>query len=243
MSLPLTRTRQRLVQGIKSFIFDQMNLQETINLRERHQLEDSMGFRGQWDEHRRFQFALLKEQGLKSNHKFLELGCGPLTAGIPVIEYLNTGRYVGVDIRGSVLNLAWQEVGRAGLSAKNPRLVCSSSFGDESLCDEQFDYVYSFSVLYHLDDEILNSYFTTVARRLAPNGVCLANVNTHLPSDKWLEFPFIKRTIETYCEAAAKTGLTTESLGEISALGFRYSGPEKHNPLLMFRTTQPDICQ
>jgi SAM-dependent methyltransferase len=234
MRLPLSRTRAKFVHQAKGLIFDAANLQSMVDLREKHALEDSMGFRGQWDEHRRFQIDMLRARGLKPSDTFLELGCGPLTAGLPLIDYLDAGNYVGVDIRSSVLNLPWREVGKAGLSEKNPRLICSSAFGSDALKDEQFDIVYSFSVLYHLSDEILASYFAAVSTRLKPGGRCIANVNTNVPSDHWLEFPFVQRTIEDYTSLAAKHGMTTTNLGTIAELGFRHAGMERENPLLVF---------
>jgi hypothetical protein len=235
MQLPLSRTRQSLTHELKGFIFDRMNFKKMIDLRERHELEDCMGFRGQWDEHRRFQFDFLKSHGLKLEHTFLELGCGPLTGGLPVIEYLNPAGYVGIDIRPAALNLCWQEVGRAGLSDKNPRLICSSRFGEGLLGSENFDYVYSFSVLFHLSDEILDQYFSTVAMRLKPGGVCLANVNDHMPNDRWLEFPFLNRRVDDYASIAASHGLDTKNRGTLAELGFRESRMESKNPLLEFR--------
>jgi SAM-dependent methyltransferase len=208
-----------------------------VDLREKHELEDSMGFRGQWESHRQFQFDLLKKLGLNPSDSFLELGCGPLTAAIPVIGYLDVNRYVGVDIRDSVLNLSWREVGKAKLSAKNPRLICSSSFDDALSKDQTFDFVYSFSALYHLSDDILNSYFSTVSRRLSKGGKCIANVNDHIPTDNWLEFPFIKRTVDTYRDLAATHGLATKNLGKIENLGFTGEGAERLNPLLILSRT------
>ena len=158
----LSRTRHLAKLRVKAFVFDKGNFQELLDVRRRHKLEDSMGFRGQWDEHRRFQITFLKERGLEPQHDFLEIGCGPLTGGIPLIEYLEPGKYVGVDIRSSVLNVSWGEIGLAGLSEKNRRLICSSSFGDEELGERQFDFVFSFSVLYHLSDDILRDYFRNV---------------------------------------------------------------------------------
>lgn len=234
MRLPLSRTRAKLLHQTKGLIFDAANFQEMVDLREKYQLEESMGFRGQWDSHRKFQIDLLKSFGLKPSHAFLELGCGPLTAGIPLIGYLDAGKYVGVDIRSAVLDLSWKEVGRAGLSAKNPRLVCSASFASEYLGEARFDFIYSFSVLFHLSDEIMNRYFEMISNRLAANGKCIASVNTHIPSDKWLEFPFLMRPVEWYSELAAAHGLVTQNLGEIEQLGFDGGGIEKHNPLLIF---------
>ena len=227
-------TRHKAKLALKGFIFDKSNLQELLDARHRQRLEDSMGFRGQWDEHQRFQISFLKDQGLDPSHKFLEIGCGPLTGGIPVIAYLRPNNYFGIDIRSSVLNLSWCEVGIAGLSDKNPRLICSSSFGSDELSDEQFHFVLSFSVLYHLSNELLQTYFAQVARRLEPTGVCFAQVNTHLTDSTWLQFPFVRRTVAEYGAMASAAGLKTRSLGTVESLGFRLAGEERLNEMLAF---------
>jgi SAM-dependent methyltransferase len=230
----LSRTRRKAKLAIKAVIFDKLNLQELVDERRRHALEDSMGFRGQWDEHRRFQLAFLIDQGLNPSHKLLEIGCGPLTGGVPIISYLGPDSYVGIDIRGSVLDLAWCEVGMAEISNKNPRLVCSSSFGAQELRDEQFDFVLSFSVLFHLSDDLLQPYFAQVARKLKPTGVCFAQINTHLGNSTWLQFPFLKRSASDCSALAEAGGLKSKSLGTIESLGFRLPGEERLNEMLAF---------
>src|ERR1017187_3496889 len=104
----LSKTRRKMVYKLKSYIFDAAKFQEVLDLRDKLRLEDSMGFRGQFDEHRRFQIALLKERGLVPSHRLLEIGCGPLTGGIPIIDFLEPDNYVGVDVRSSVLDLSWK---------------------------------------------------------------------------------------------------------------------------------------
>jgi SAM-dependent methyltransferase len=230
----LARTRKRIKFAMKNFVFDAGNMQEVVNTRRRHALEDCMGFRGQWEEHRRFQLAFLKEQGLCPAHSLLEIGCGPLTGGVPIIEFLEPGKYVGIDIRSSALDLAWGEVAAAGLSARNPRLVCSSSFGSRELADEKFDFVLSFSVLYHLSDEVLRGYFLAVANRLQPDGRCFAQINTTVSNSTWLQFPFLRRTAAQYAGVAAQAGLDTKPLGTIEGLGFHLPGEERRNEMLKF---------
>lgn len=230
----LLRTRHNLRRAVKSVIFDKMNLQEVVDARRRHALEGAMGFCGQWDEHRRFQIEFLRKEGMQPSQTLVEIGCGPLTAGIPIIEYLKPNNYVGIDVRSSVLNLAWSEVGAAGLSGKNPRLICSSSFGARELQNEVFDFVLSFSVLFHLNDSLLQQYFDEIVRRLKPTGACFAQVNTRLNTSTWLEFPFIRRDVSTYEVMAHAAGLQTKSLGTIETLGFRLRGEEKSNEMLAF---------
>jgi hypothetical protein len=227
----LKQTRANITFGLRGWAFDTFGLQKMLDRREMNQLEDHMGFRGQIPEHRRFQLDFLKSQGLKPQNTLMEVGCGPMTAGVPLIEYLEPGNYVGIDVRPEVLNLSWQQIGKAGLSAKNPRLIISSTFGTESLGDRAFDFILTFSVLYHLSDDILDRWLAMVARRGA---VAYANINNTMDSSTWLQFPFLNRTVETYRAMAAQHGLRTEDLGTIEALGFKLSGAERLNPLLRF---------
>jgi cyclopropane fatty-acyl-phospholipid synthase-like methyltransferase len=215
-------------------------MQGFLDERELHALEDHMGFRGQLPEHRRFQIEELTKLGLRPAHSVLEIGCGPLTAGIPVIQYLEPGRYVGIDVRASVLNAAWQQIGRHELSEKNPQLLRSDDFGNAELAERRFDYIWAFSVLFHLSDEILDRLFWSVAKRLTKAGMFVANVQTDVESSSWLEFPFLKRTVSDYQNVAAKHGLRLTELGTIEQRGFNLGSAERTNPLLQFTLAEGD---
>lgn len=228
----LKQTRHIWKRRAQSKLFAGLGMQAFLDERDLHVLEDHMGFRGQFLEHRRFQITELKKLGLKPSSSVLEIGCGPLTAGVPVIEYLDPGHYVGVDVRSSVLDLAWQQIGRNGLSAKNPRLIRSDDFGNAELGERKFDFIWSFSVLYHLSDDILDRLFAAVSKRLG--GIYVANVQTYMEDSTWLEFPFLRRSLEEYTALAAKHGLNTISLGTIEERGFRDHGIERDNLLLKF---------
>jgi SAM-dependent methyltransferase len=224
----LNRTRAKLVFECKKLVFSGANLQPMLDEQRARTLEDHMGFRGQWQEHRRFQFDFLKSVGLKPESTLLEIGCGPLTLAIPAIDYLERGHYTGIDVRPEVLNLAHSEIALRNLSSKNPRLLYSESFGSE--LTETFDFVWSFSVLYHLTDDLLNQCLAQVARR----GVYYANVNTVDAESRWLQFPFVCRSLDFYRDQAAKHGLTVTVIGQLQDLGFRLAGQEKTNHLLRF---------
>jgi SAM-dependent methyltransferase len=230
----LEKTRKIWKRRAQAKLFDVAGIGDYLEDREMMALEEHMGFHGQIPEHRRFQITELKRLGLKPSQSVLEIGCGPLTAGIPVIQYLEPNRYVGVDVRPAVLDAAWQQIGKHELSAKNPRLLCSDDFGDEALGEETFNYIWSFSVLFHLADGILDRLFASAARRLSDGGVLVANVQTDTESSTWLQFPFLKRSIEDYAVAAAAHGLAMENLGTIAQRGFRLEGAERNNPLLRF---------
>ena len=131
----LNRTRAKYLQNARLSLYRVTGIAEALELEETRTLEQHMGFHGQWEEHRRFQLDFAKRLGLVPNSRFIEIGCGPLTLGLPMMQYLDADRYTGIDVRPEVLNLSWQQVGKAGLSAKNPRLVISQSFGAQELPD------------------------------------------------------------------------------------------------------------
>ena len=228
----LSRTRADLAYRFKLAIFKAGRVQEALDECERRVLEAHMGFRGQWEEHRRFQMEFAKSSGLRPESRLLEIGCGPLTLGLPVIAYLDANRYVGVDVRPNVLDLGWSQIGKAGLAPKNPRLIHSLSFGAEELGSERFDFIWSFSVLYHLTDALLNDCFAQIARRLVPGGGYFANLNVEQPESEWLQFPFVRRTVAFYREAAERHRLVLTELGTLQSLGFRLDSTEKTNVLV-----------
>lgn len=229
-----SRTRKKLAFKVRKLIFDWGGLQGMLDQAETRVLEQSMGFPGQWEEHRRFQFEFLCSNGLQPGSRLLEFGCGPLTLGIPAIEFLDSHRYVGIDVRPAALDLAYRQIGKHGLSGKNARLICSDQFGAEQLGDERFDFIWCFSVLYHLTDELVSRCLAEASRRLAPGGKFFANVNTEQGSSTWLEFPYLRRDLQFYLSLAAKHGLNAVALGRLQELGLRRTTLEKSDQLLRF---------
>jgi 2-polyprenyl-3-methyl-5-hydroxy-6-metoxy-1,4-benzoquinol methylase len=228
----LYRTRENVVRRVREFVFDTTGMQKVVEFRAQKELEDCVGF-GEFKEARQFQFDLLKGLGLKPSHSVLEIGCGSLTAGVPVISYLEPSKYVGIDVRTKALDLAWREVSCHGLSSKNPRLIHSLDFGCKELGNATFDFIIAFSVLYHLTDDILHAFFGHVDKRLG--GICIANVNTVSENSTWSGFPFVKKPLSYYEEAAKAHGLQTDNLGTMADLGYRSPFEERANTVLCFQ--------
>lgn len=72
-----------------------------------------------WKMKRDFQIQFLKHVGLQPEHYLLDIGCGTLRGGIPIIEYLEEQHYHGVEVRDSVLEAGRRELQEADLKAKN----------------------------------------------------------------------------------------------------------------------------
>jgi SAM-dependent methyltransferase len=172
-----------------------------------------------WQLKRDFQIAFLQTHGLEPVHVLVDVGCGTLRGGIPVIEYLDVGGYVGIDVRAEAIEEARRELQESGLEEKQPELIVAPSLAEVEL-GRPADYAWAFSVLMHLDDDRLAECFDFAARNLAADGVFYANaITVDLGEARWREFPVLSRTVETYRSFAARAGLSVRDLGPLAELG------------------------
>ncbi len=114
-----------------------------------------------WRMKRAFQIGFLKYVGLEPQHFLLDLGCGTLRGGIPLIEYLQETHYYGFEVRHDVLEEGRNELREVDLEHKEPVLVLSDDITSLHL-QKKFDFVWAYSVLIHLSDEILNDFLSIV---------------------------------------------------------------------------------
>ena len=103
-----------------------------------------------WQSKRDCQIKFLLEHGLKQDHYLLDLGCGVLRGGIPIINYLEKSHYYGIEKDPKRLEEGSTELRESNLTHKTPILSI-----DYTNIDLKFDYVWSFQVFIHLSDEIL----------------------------------------------------------------------------------------
>lgn len=108
---------------------------------------------GLWDEIGTLQFEFMKRMGLRPESLLLDVGCGALRGGVKFAEYLDSGRYFGIDISQSLLETGYaQEISpRRDLADKLPRenLRCIDTF-EAAPFGKQFDYALAQSVFTHL---------------------------------------------------------------------------------------------
>jgi SAM-dependent methyltransferase len=178
----------------------------------------------QWKQKRDFQRSFLLGSGLQPSHQLLDIGCGTLRGGIPLIEYLEEGNYVGLEPREKALDKGKAELREAGLSDKEPLLIQ----GDTSSAEiaRRFDVIWAFSVLFHMTDNVLDDTLRFVQEHLAAKGVFYANVKIGDQEDKeWMDYPVVWRTPEAYETACRNHGLSVEDLGPIGELGHETGDP------------------
>ena len=205
----------------------------SVRLQNRHAL---VGPPHLWRMKRDFQIEFLKKVGLRSEHYLLDLGCGTLRGGTPIISYLQVGHYFGVDVRAEVLSEADKELREEGLLDKEPILIYASDLSTLNI-EQKFDFIWAFSVLIHMTDSVLSDALVFIRNQLRPSGCFYANVNIGESNDSvWREFPLVWRTMDFYKDMAQKNGLEVQDMGTTASLGFA-SGHQGHDSktILKFR--------
>ena len=141
-----------------------------------------------WEMKRDFQIRFLKSVGMTPDHYVLDLGCGVLRGGLPIIEYLDEGHYWGIEVRRSVLDEGLRSLQEAGLQSKVPTLLVIDNLSSATF-EREFDLIWAFSVLIHMEDKILDFCLSFVSRHLKRNGRMYANVNLGVENDgRWNNF-------------------------------------------------------
>jgi len=190
-----------------------------------------------WKMKRDFQIQFLKAMGLAPEHYFLDIGCGTLRGGIPVIAYLEAGHYYGVEVRAELLDESRKELREAGLEGKKPNLLQAADMSQLAI-DQNFDYVWAFSVLIHMRDDILGRTLKFVGQHLSEEGAFYANVNIgERDEGNWQGFPIVWRTLEFYDRECARSGLAVTDLGALKDHG-HVSKIESQDSQRMLRITK-----
>jgi SAM-dependent methyltransferase len=129
-----------------------------------------------WDYLGKLQLDYMVEQGLQPEHYLLDVGCGPLRAGVHFIGYLEPGHYAGVDKRGARLERARDvELPRYGLQDKAPMLLVNEQFEFGKL-GQTFDYAIAQSVFTHLPLNVIMRCLVEMSRVLRPGGRFYATI-------------------------------------------------------------------
>jgi SAM-dependent methyltransferase len=104
------------------------------------------------DLNKRFQVDFLVNNGIiNTSTRFLDYGCGALSAGTYFIKYLNKNKYFGVDVSKGVLKEGLKRIENSGLSGKNAQLRQIPSGVIEPIVElGTFDIIWAQSVLTHM---------------------------------------------------------------------------------------------
>jgi SAM-dependent methyltransferase len=107
---------------------------------------DFVGDPGSWTARGLQIVDFLKEAGMTTQSRVLEIGCGNLSQGKQLIEFLAPGHYAGIEPAGWLVEVALGHF--PGLEAQSPRFAWGTDF-DATSFDMDFDFVLAHSVLSH----------------------------------------------------------------------------------------------
>lgn len=136
--------------------------------------EEAKAFVGTNEASGHFQFDLLRLEGVVQDSKVLEIGCGCLHAGMHLIRYLKPGNYVGIEPNTwlrETLGLEAQSV----ILDRKARFLDRGDF-DASELGQQFDFIFSHSVLSHCSHNQLFQFLENTAKVLGPEGKIIASI-------------------------------------------------------------------
>ncbi len=131
------------------------------------------------------QLKALQLIGLKPEHRVLEIGCGALNAGIPIISFLNKGNYVGIEpnhwlVEKSALVVENNTI----IRDKEAKFLYNSEFNAYDKVTpldtyniyppgRTFDFIIAHSVMSHASHRQLNDFLKNCKQVLAPTGKLL----------------------------------------------------------------------
>jgi SAM-dependent methyltransferase len=124
---------------------------------------------GMWDILGRLQLDFLVGEGLRPQHRLLDIGCGTLRAGRHFIAYLDAERYTGLDISKKAIEFARKLVVDERLSQKRPTLVVSADndLRLNEFAGKEFDFILAQSVFTHLPADAIDECMRNVGRVMA----------------------------------------------------------------------------
>lgn len=99
-----------------------------------------------WERRGELIYHWLEENGLRPEHHVLDIGCGNLSDGYPLIRALDAGRFVGIEPNGWLVEAGLQQFPE--IEVKRPEFLWRTDF-DASELGRRFDFIVAHSILSH----------------------------------------------------------------------------------------------
>jgi Methyltransferase domain len=182
------------------------------------------------------QLELLRLNGCTPDSHVLEIGCGALVAGRPILHFLKPDRYVGIEPNSWLIDAAIEGLPDTPrlIAEKRPVFLTTMDF-DASETGRTFDYVISHSILSHAAASQYPQFLKAVRKVLAPQGVVLASIrladenNPESNFDEW-QYPGVSFfDWDTVHRLAVECGYEIEARPDYRDLFTRYAPLNFHD--------------
>jgi len=147
------------------------------------------GSGGQWDEGGLGQLTFLRKQGLRPEHRFVDIGCGALRAGRHLVDHLDRGNYYGVDANLSLLQAGYDH---ELTDAQRQRLPVGNLRANDRFNVDfgvRFDMAIAQSVFTHVSLNHMRLCLHRLARVMNPGGTFYASYFEQ-PEDRPVDHTF-----------------------------------------------------
>jgi hypothetical protein len=164
--------------GLLSDYYDRARVERQVALGKHRSITG-----GKWEFLGKLQLSFLVQNGMKPEHRLLDIGCGALRGGLHAVAYLEPAHYFGVDLNQSLIDAGYdREIGPAGLAQKLPRanLACSGAF--EFPWDGPFDFAIAQSLFTHLPFNFVRYCLARLAPKMRSGGRFFASYHA-VPDD------------------------------------------------------------
>jgi SAM-dependent methyltransferase len=205
------------------------------------ELESRVGPAGKWTQARNAQLKLLSRLGLEPHMSLVDVGCGPLRAGLQLIAYLEKGCYTGIDIDPGSIQAAKELIKKYDLTSKDPTVLHSATFGQNELKKTAFaDRIWCYQVMIHMSKGIVLDCLESMSKMLKPGGIAWTTARvreggtTFDVTGKWRTFPISEGGSEFFAGAAADVGLKYKKLEWGNERGFSSEGSTAVKTLIEF---------
>ena len=145
----------------------------------------------------------MRAEGLRPGSDIVDFGCGFGRTGIPLLRYLDAGKYTGVEISKERLRIAGEYVAHEKLEDKRPRFVLSLDLQMPYAADASADMIWALTVISHMPLKDIERFLSSAFRVLRPGGVVLFDYIAAGQQDKTSvkDFRYSTAEMETACRA------------------------------------------
>jgi SAM-dependent methyltransferase len=129
---------------------------------------------------------LLKIGNVEPAHRVVEYGCGSLRVAGHFIKLLDAGNFFGLDVIPDFYEMGVDNVGRALIEEKRPKMAVISRESVAEASAFQPDFVFAHAVVIHVHPDDLTQMFQNLASIASKPGAVLAfNVMLHDPPARY----------------------------------------------------------